>query len=266
MLSEDLRRHAGKFYGKYAGTVVDIADDLMLGRILVRVPSVFGLDLTVRARPCFAPGHFFVPPVDSHVWVEFEAGDPQYPLWVGTWYPEGSAPTESQVDPPQHRVVHTPSGHIVEISDEDGAEKITIRHKQNAFIAIDENGSVTIANKSGAYVFLNAAKAEATITAEQGHVITMKAGGMALVNAGGTAIDLTGDTARITAATIILDATTVAIGNGADEPTIKATSFETLWNFVVSHVHPSAMGPTGPGTPPIMPLTPLQTSTAVLVK
>lgn len=266
MLSEDLRRHAGKFYGKYDGTVIDIADEQMLGRIMVKVPSVFGPDMTVRARPCFSPGHFFVPPIDSHVWIEFEAGDPQYPLWVGIWYPQGTSPPEAQVDPPQHRVIHTPSGHIVEISDEDGAETITIKHKQNAFVAIDENGSVTIANKNGAYVFLNAADEEATITAQQGHVITMTASGVALVNKDGTAVDLTGDTARITAAKIILDATTVAVGNGADQPTLKATSFEALWNFVVSHVHPSAMGPTGRGTPPILPLTPVHKSAAVLVK
>jgi len=265
MYSHDLNRHLGKFYGKYDGTVTDIADEQMLGRIMVRVPAVFGRELTVRARPCFPPGHFFVPPVNAHVWVEFEAGDPQHPLWVGTWYPQGTSPTEAQANPPQHRVVHTPSGHVVEISDEDGAEKITIKHKQNAFIAIDENGSVTIANKAGAYLFLNAGDKEASITAQQGHVITMTENGMALVNKDGAALDLTGDTVRITAAKIILDATTVAVGNGADEPTLKATSFDAAWNLVVSHVHPSAMGPTGPaGT--ILPLTPVQKSAGVLVK
>src|SRR5262245_27429655 len=104
---EDLRRHAGKFYGKYSGTVTDNADKNFFGRIKVTVPTVFGDGVEVSARPCFAYGHFFVPPVGAQVWVEFEAGDTNYPLWVGTWYPDGKAPTEAAISPPDNRVIQT---------------------------------------------------------------------------------------------------------------------------------------------------------------
>ena len=64
------------------------------------------------ARPCFTSGHFFVPPAGAGVWVEFEAGDPGYPLWVGTWYPPEDVPPEAAAGH-AHRVVHSPSGHAL---------------------------------------------------------------------------------------------------------------------------------------------------------
>src|SRR5436309_3371122 len=142
----ELERHAGKYYGKYSGEVTDNVDPQQLGRIKVRVPSVFGLDLEVMARPCMPYGHFFIPHVGCKVWVEFEAGDPNFPLWVGAWYPSGGPPAEAAQTPPDNRVIQTPSGHTIEIQDKSGEEKITIRHKLNSFIAIDKDGSVIIGN------------------------------------------------------------------------------------------------------------------------
>src|SRR5690606_5461247 len=106
MPDRDLRRHAGKYYGKYQGIVVDNADDQVRGRLKVRVPSVLS-DAEVWARPCLPPGHFFVPDVETTIWVEFEAGDIAHPLWVGVWYAGEAVPSEAQVTPPTHRVVHT---------------------------------------------------------------------------------------------------------------------------------------------------------------
>src|SRR6266545_1743699 len=64
MNPSDVRRHVGKYYGKYSGEVIDVADRSKLGRIKVTVPSVLA-DVQVWARPCFASGHFFVPPVGA---------------------------------------------------------------------------------------------------------------------------------------------------------------------------------------------------------
>ena len=76
-----------KFYGKYRGKVTDNTDPLMQGRIRANVPAVFGEEDTGWALPA-APyggsgvGFFFVPPVDANVWIEFEGGDPDYPIWT----------------------------------------------------------------------------------------------------------------------------------------------------------------------------------------
>jgi hypothetical protein len=57
----ELEHHAGKYYGKYSGEVTKNEDDLKLGRITVKVPSVFGINMEVVARPCLPYGHFFIP-------------------------------------------------------------------------------------------------------------------------------------------------------------------------------------------------------------
>ena len=86
-----------KFYGKYRGKVTDNKDPLMQGRIRAKVPAVFGDEETGWALPA-APyggsgvGFFFVPPVDANVWIEFERGTTDYPIWTGCFWGVGETP------------------------------------------------------------------------------------------------------------------------------------------------------------------------------
>lgn len=97
-----------RFFGKYRGSVVDNIDPAGQGRLLVRVPDVAGVGTTSWAMPCFpvtGPGmgtYIVPPPVGAGVWVEFEQGDPQFPIWVGCFWdippiPPGAAGTMAQV-------------------------------------------------------------------------------------------------------------------------------------------------------------------------
>ena len=226
VLPTDLNRHTGRYYGKYSGSVVDIADKDQLGRVKVSVPSVYGPDVQVWARPRFSPGHFFVPPVGAAVWVEFEAGDTGYPLWVGTWYPQGSVPPEADKPSAPGRVVHTPAGHVVELSDEDGKEKLVIRHKLDSFVSIDEKGSLLAANQNGSYLYLNADKAEVSVTSEQGHMVTLGSEGVVAVHSGGSRIEigdgkvkLTGTSSvQIVAQEVSVAGGSLALGGSAQDP------------------------------------------------
>ena len=95
-----------KFVGKYRGMVVGGVDPEGRGRILVQVPDVFGMGISTWAMPClpFAGmqmGMYVVPPPNAGVWIEFEKGDPDYPLWTGCWW--GSrleVPLTAQTAPP----------------------------------------------------------------------------------------------------------------------------------------------------------------------
>ena len=86
--------------------------------------------------------------------------------------------------------MHTPSGHVVELSDEDGKEKLVIRHKLDSFVSIDEKGSVLAANQNGSYLYLNADKAEVSVTSEQGHMVTLGSAGVVAVHSGGSRIEI----------------------------------------------------------------------------
>ena len=82
------------YYGKYRGTVVNNVDPMQKARIQAIVPDVSNIALTSWAMPCvpisgLQSGVFAVPSIGSGVWIEFEQGDPDYPIWVGGWW--GSA-------------------------------------------------------------------------------------------------------------------------------------------------------------------------------
>ncbi len=84
-----------RYYGKYRGMVAKNVDPERRGRLLVQVPDVLGKNVSSWAMPClpFAGlqmGMYVVPPPNAGVWVEFEQGDPDYPIWTGFWW--GSLP------------------------------------------------------------------------------------------------------------------------------------------------------------------------------
>lgn len=83
-----------KYYGKYRGVVLNNIDPLQIGRLLVQVPDVAGLIPSSWAMPCFPitgkqMGAYMIPQIGAGVWVEFEQGNPDYPIWSGCWF--GSA-------------------------------------------------------------------------------------------------------------------------------------------------------------------------------
>jgi Type VI secretion system/phage-baseplate injector OB domain len=79
-----------QYYGKYAGTVTAV-NPSEPWRLQLSVPDVLAYLPSTWAEPCLslagAPGSpaiaYFVPPVGAGVWVEFENGEPNRPIWVG---------------------------------------------------------------------------------------------------------------------------------------------------------------------------------------
>lgn len=79
-----------KFCGKYRGRVADNVDPERCGRIRATVAEVAG------SMPCvpiagMQSGAYFVSPIGASVWVEFERGDPDCPLWVGGFWSSAEA-------------------------------------------------------------------------------------------------------------------------------------------------------------------------------
>jgi hypothetical protein len=117
-----------RFYGKYRGTVANNIDPLQMGRVQVRCPAVLGDGKLSWALPS-APyggagvGFFAIPPTDANVWVEFEAGDPDYPIWAGCFWAVGEAPALPAL--PQMKVLKT-DGVTVTLSDLPGVGGLTI--------------------------------------------------------------------------------------------------------------------------------------------
>ncbi len=125
-----MNEHA--LYGKFRGVVSDNQDPLMMGRIKARVPDVYG-DGESGWAMCCAPfagagmGLVGLPPVGGAVWIEFEQGDPDYPVWAGSWF---GAPTDLPAEllaPPYKKlIVKTAGGHKVILDDTPGVGGITL--------------------------------------------------------------------------------------------------------------------------------------------
>ncbi|WP_413173199.1 phage baseplate assembly protein V [Anabaena azotica] len=104
-----------QFFGKYRGKVTANQDPLFLGRIQVSVPAIFGEGRQSWAMPCtpYAGkdiGLFTIPPKDTNVWVEFEGGDPDYPIWTGCFWGENELPQNAKVDDPEKVQVFRTAG------------------------------------------------------------------------------------------------------------------------------------------------------------
>ena len=85
------------FFGKYRGKVANNLDPMKLGRLQVEAPAVLGMGRTSWAMPCvpyagMQVGLFAMPPIGANVWVEFEGGDPDYPIWSGCFWGKGELP------------------------------------------------------------------------------------------------------------------------------------------------------------------------------
>lgn len=85
------------YFGKYRGTVENPLDLQGMGRIQVSVPDVLGDGTLAWAMPCTpyagkGVGFFAIPPKGAHVWVEFERGDLDFPIWSGCFWAPGESP------------------------------------------------------------------------------------------------------------------------------------------------------------------------------
>lgn len=126
-----------RFYGKYRGIVTDVDASSM--RIKATVPAVLGDIESGWALPCVpyagdSVGIAFLPEIDSEVWIEFEAGDPSYPIWVGGFWMNKSVPSDATdavkaIVTRQHKILL-----------DDDQDSITIQDSNGNTITLDSSG------------------------------------------------------------------------------------------------------------------------------
>jgi uncharacterized protein involved in type VI secretion and phage assembly len=151
-----------KYYGKYRGMVVNNLDPQQIGRIQVQVPDVSGAMLSTWAMPCVpivgrGMGTYMVPQIGAGVWIEFEQGDPDSPIWVGGfWGSASEVPKLAFKAMPlsQNIVLQTALEHTIVVSDmPDLTGGIMLRSSQGAVINVTNSG-VLIQNGKGASILL----------------------------------------------------------------------------------------------------------------
>jgi hypothetical protein len=153
---------AQKFYGKYRGMVISNVDPMQQGRLMVQVPDVGGLIPGTWAMPCvpiagIQNGMFALPIPGSGVWVEFEQGDPDFPIWVGGfWGSAAEVPALALLTPPAVPAItlQTPLQNGLTISDVPGPTGgIMIKSTTGAMLIVNDTG-IYIQNGKGAAITL----------------------------------------------------------------------------------------------------------------
>lgn len=157
---------SGRYYGKYRGLVLDNIDPLQMGRILAQVSDVLGETTSSWAMPCvpaagIQAGCFIVPPIGSQVWIEFEQGDPDYPIWTGGfWGTAGDVPALAiappAIPPGQNIMLQTTGENMLLISDAaptPATGGIILKSMSGAMIVVNDTG-IYISNGMGASITL----------------------------------------------------------------------------------------------------------------
>jgi uncharacterized protein involved in type VI secretion and phage assembly len=140
-----------QYFGKYRGKVENNIDPQQQGRIMVSVSAVTGSGTLNWAMPSLpfagsGVGFWAIPPVGANVWVEYEGGDPDYPIWSGCFWGIGEAPATPAV--PQLVVLKTETCTLT-LSDLPGVGGITIETSTGMKITMSAT-SLEITNGTGA--------------------------------------------------------------------------------------------------------------------
>jgi uncharacterized protein involved in type VI secretion and phage assembly len=161
-----------RWFGLYPAVVSDLVDPDAKGRIKVTFPSFGAAGQQVAAwATLLTPyadddqGLEVLPEVGSQVVVAFEAGDPSRPYIVGAcWNGSRALPTPAQ-SANNLRTFKTRSGSMLQFDDTAGAAKITVSMQSGHSIVLDDGAQdVTIEHKNGCKLNINIA-GQVTITA-----------------------------------------------------------------------------------------------------
>lgn len=154
-----------RFYGKYKGTVMQNIDPEFRGRIMCTVPAVLGPGVPSSWCEACAPlagptgmpmGAYLVPPMGAGVWVEFEGGDPEKPIWSGCRFGMGDIPTLAMAGLPASPsiVLQTAGQNTIAISDLPGPTGgIMLKSMTGATLIVNDTG-IYIQNGKGAMITL----------------------------------------------------------------------------------------------------------------
>ena len=148
-----------RYYGKHRGMCLNNIDPMQMGRIQVEVPDVTGVGISSWAMPCFPvtgtqSGMFIAPPIGAGVWIEYEQGDPDYPIWVGGYFSAADVPAMAHLVPPGLTgwTYQTQLQNGITVSDTPGPTGgILIKTTTGAMISVSDVG-ITISNGKGAII------------------------------------------------------------------------------------------------------------------
>lgn len=276
-VNEFAQRFSGRYFGKYRGIVTQVEQDPnKLVRIMARVPVVLGPDEDVGwAWPSsggnLEAGDVWAPEVNDIVWIEFEEGDPERPVWSpGPWgirdnesmLPKHARGEQDSIDSkirgtgiipassfageyPHVRIRQSPAGHLLEFDDTENHTRVQLAHKDGTRVEMLDDGSMELVTKEELRQYVSAAmKLEvmraleilvhqaASVEADQSISLKSAGGEVSLNVAGAPGVQVG--------------------GSSATEPFVLGTQWQTqmtnILTTLATHTHGTPAGPSLPPT------------------
>jgi len=149
---------------------------MQMNRLFVQVPDVAGLFPATWAMPCvpvagMQNGMVALPMIGSGVWIEFEQGDPDYPIWTGCYW--GSA---AEVPAMAHLVPPALFGITMQTTLQNGIVISDVPGPTGGIMLKSTTGATIIVNDTGIYI-QNGKGASIVMT---GPTVTINAGAMVI--------------------------------------------------------------------------------------
>jgi len=226
-LNDPARRNEGRYFGKYRGLVKDNKDPLKLGRIQATVPAIPGMSVN-WALPC-APyagkqvGFYTIPPLGAKVWIEFEGGDPTYPIWSGCFWQDSEVPTEvgtNSDDPSQVKVFKT---RVVSLFVDDTDQKGQVNLKFNDPTIEDCPTITAVLNSTGLVITVQGSKGTSKVTMTP-ELIQTDSVALTANTSKDTTVDAKGKIAATAGTDVTIDATGKITATAQDDAALNGNN------------------------------------------
>lgn len=129
----------GMYYGSYRAQVIDNNDPEGNGRLMIHAPQVHGPSFPrvwawpITAMAMTKGGIWAIPDIGEWVYVQFDHGRPEFPMWSGGWWGDGDTTADMT---PSKVVVCTPEGLKVVLDRK--AMEITVQQRPGNSIVIND--------------------------------------------------------------------------------------------------------------------------------
>jgi hypothetical protein len=286
-VTRGLEEFCGRYYGVYPGRVIDNADPQGRGRVRATCPAIkLVTEDDVSSDYWMMPsmnglgtipetgeitGTFHPPDVGTNIWVLFQFGNPDYPVYIGGFLTTKTTADTFASEDAWKKGIRTKSGHYIVMDDDPDNLSLTIGKGDGSgaatpmFLSFTKEGHCMLTNQVGSTLYMNGEKPETSLMTanEDGEVTSMLMLGddkITLATKSGGAYGIDGKDHTATGDNFVADCSkefvansgSVKLGKNAMEPAVRGMKF-MQWSLIHQHTMPMPIGVTTPGpTPPPM--------------
>jgi hypothetical protein len=233
--------------------------------------------LTVDPVTKQATGLFHPPDVGTAIWIQFQHGNPEFPVYMGGYMIAGKTCDTFDAEMALRKGIRTKTGHFLRMSDDPEDLHVMICKGDGngapspVFLSMDKTGSVQVENQNGSQIFMNAETPEMSLlnANDKQEVVSMLVLGddkFSLMTKSGGGISADKKNVTISGKNVVADcdaqfamnAGTVMIGKGAAEPAVLGNAL-LQWlllhgstGHVISAPTPGSPVVQGPQAPPLL--------------